>query len=229
MGDYTGIAKILYDWQTLGAGIGAVLAAGATIIVTMCTARRQVAAAELQTDAVKEQNADLRRRHEDEFRPICILVPYDGVDPLYQRRDLLVFGDDDLPNPRFGKLKLNCFLRNVGHGPASDVKIMLRLRDKGGRTTEPWELAPLAGGESRGSDGEPLCIPIHFHDEFEYNDVRDSINMNSWQIILCYRNISGKSFHSIHHAATIETDKYYAPPHVAVRQPWVTFGRGEPC
>jgi hypothetical protein len=227
--DYTGIAKILYDWQTVVAGIGAVVAAVATIIVTMCSARRQVAAADRQTDAVKEQNADLRRQHEDEFRPICMLVPYDGVDPWYQRRDLLVFGDDDPPNPRFGKLKLNCFLRNIGHGPATDVKIMLRLTDKGGRTTEAWELAPLTGGESRGSGSEPLCIPIYFNDEFARNDVRDSVNMNSWQIILCYRSISRESFHSIHHAATIEAEKYYAPPYVAVRQPWVTFGRGEPC
>lgn len=229
MCDYTGIAKILSDWQTLVAGIMALAAAFATIIVTICAARRQVAAADRQTAAVKEQNADLRRRHEDEFRPICMLVPYDGVDPWYQRRDLLAFCDDDPPNPRFGKLILNCFLRNIGNGPAIDVKIMLRLVDKGGRTTEPWELAPLKSGESRGSEGEPLCIPIYFNDEFARNDVRDSVNINSWQIILCYRNIFKKPFHAIHHAATIESDKYYTSPHIAVRQPWVTFGRGEPC
>jgi hypothetical protein len=227
MCDYTGIAKILCDWQTLVAGIMALLAALATIIVTIRAARCQLAAAARQTDAVREQNVDLRRRHEDEFRPICMIVPHDGVDPWYQRRDLLVFGDDDPPNSRFGKLKLNCFLRNVGHGPATDLKIFLRLMDKGGRTTEPWELAPLKGGESRGNESEPLCIPIYFNDEAVRNDVRDSVNMNSWQIILCYKNIFKKPFHSIHHAATIESDMLYAPPYVAVRQPWVTINEGD--
>lgn len=227
MCNYTGMAKILYDWQTLVAGVMALIAALATIIATICATRRQLAAAARQTDVVKEQNADLRRQHEDEFRPICMLVPYDGVDPWYQRRDLLVFDDDDPTNSRFGKLKFNCFLRNIGHGPATDVKILLRLMDKGGRTTEPWELAPLSGGESRGSEREPLCIPIYFDDKFIRNDVRDSINMNSWQLILCYKNIFRKPFHSIHHSATIESDKYHSPPHVAIRQPWVTIGEGD--
>jgi len=208
-------------WQTLLAGVMALIAGIGTIIGTRCAARQQV-------NAVKEQNADLRRQHENEFRPICMLVPYDGIDPWYQRRDLLEFCDNDPPNPRFAKLKLKCALRNIGRGPATDLKIMLRLMDKAGVMTEPWEIAPLASGESRGSGGEPLCIPIYFNDESARNDARDSIRMNSWQIFLCYKDIFKKPFHSIHHAATIEAHKYYSPPHTAVRQRWVTICEGDP-
>jgi hypothetical protein len=53
--------------------------------------------------------------------------------------------------------------------------------------------------------------------------------MNSWQVILAYRDIFGRPFHTIHHTNTIEADKYYLPPHIAVRQAWVTFAEGEPA
>jgi hypothetical protein len=143
---YTGIAKMLCDWQTLIAGVLALVAAASTIIVTWCITQRQVAAANRQTEAVKAQNVQLKRQHEDEFRPICMLVPYDGIDSWYERKDLLTLCAEP-SNPQSAQFQLKCVLRNIGRGPAVDVKIMLRLLDKAGRLTHSWELAPLDGGE----------------------------------------------------------------------------------
>lgn len=228
MYDYASIAKVLYDWQTLVAGVMALAAGVGTIIATRRATRKQISAANRQTEAVKEQNADLRRRHEDGFKPICMLVPYDGIDPLYQRRGLVELCENDPPDTPYAKLSLKCFLRNIGRGPALDVKIALRLMDKAGHITEPpCELAPLAGGESRGKESEPLGIPIHFDDQFACDNARDSIRLNSWQIILRYKDVFGSPFYSVHHSAIIQVDKYYSPPHIAVRQAWVTFGEGD--
>ena len=227
MRDCPGIVSVLYDWQTLIAGTMALAAGIGTIIETRRAAQKQILATNRQTEAVKEQNADLRQRHEDEFMPVCMLVPHGGGDPWYRRRDLVAFCESDPPDTRYAKFKLKCFLRNIGRGPALDINIALRLMDKAGRITEPWELSPLASGESRGMENEPLSVPIYFNDEFAYNDARDSIKVNSWQIILRYRNVFGTQFYSVHHSATIQGDKYYAPPHIAMRQAWVTFGKGD--
>jgi hypothetical protein len=60
MCEYASITKLLYDWQTLIAG-GMALAAGVgTGWITRSAARQQVAAANRQTEAVKQQNTELK-------------------------------------------------------------------------------------------------------------------------------------------------------------------------
>jgi hypothetical protein len=39
----------------------------------------------------RRQREDFERRHHDSLRPLCVLTPYDGVDPKYRRDTLLVF------------------------------------------------------------------------------------------------------------------------------------------
>ena len=223
--DYTGLVKLIYDWQTLIAGAMAVAAAVGTIVVTRATARQQVAAANRQTEAVKEQNDDLRRRHEDEFKPVCMLVPYDGVDPWHKRDTLLATYDDPSATPGYGIIELRCNIRNVGSGPALNVAIRFRFRDMSGFTTAPWELSPLYAGESRGSENIPLRIPILLNDRFNNADFLQ-VAGKPWEIIIVYEDVFGNCFHSVHYKSPIQLDQYYSNQPIAVPQPWVTIEKG---
>src|SRR5271166_1089022 len=53
--DYTGVLKVLYDWQTLITGILALIAALATIRATIKAANREISAAQEQTRVAQEQ------------------------------------------------------------------------------------------------------------------------------------------------------------------------------
>jgi hypothetical protein len=64
---YAGIEKLLYDWQTLIAGFMALAAGVGAVWITRIPARQQVAAANRQTEAVRQQNAELRRSEEREL------------------------------------------------------------------------------------------------------------------------------------------------------------------
>lgn len=55
--DYAGVLKVLYDWQTLITGILALIAALATIRVTIKAANREISAAQEQTRVAQEQIA----------------------------------------------------------------------------------------------------------------------------------------------------------------------------
>src|SRR5271168_3957623 len=49
---------------------------------------------------------DDERRYKDGFRPICVLTPYDGVDPRPWRNELLAV-DTDASRPGFGIIEIN--------------------------------------------------------------------------------------------------------------------------
>jgi hypothetical protein len=89
---------------------------------------------------------DDRRRYKDGYRPICVLTPYDGVDPRPWRNELLAV-DTDESRPGFGIVQVRCALRNIGPGPALNVRIAFRLHSLGGYGTEHCELGPLGAKE----------------------------------------------------------------------------------
>ena len=121
---------------------------------------------------------DDARRHQDSHKPICLLTPYDGVDPQHRRDTLLAIADPQ-PSPGFGVVEIRCALRNVGSGPALNVGIMFRFLDMNGYTTQSWELSPLRPGESRGSETEPLRIPIQFGPHFNPTDFSQIVDRKS--------------------------------------------------
>jgi hypothetical protein len=135
------LAKIfVWDWTA----IGTVLMAVATFVVV------------LQGWWNRKDDA---QRHQDTFKPICILTPYDGVDPQHRRDTLLAIPDQPPVSQGFGIVEIRCALRNIGSGPALNVGIMFRFLDMDGYLTPAWELAPLRAGESRGDEDEPSAYP----------------------------------------------------------------------
>lgn len=76
---------------------------------------------------------DDHQRHQDEFRPICVLTPFDSVDPRHRRDELLTILEPSVLG--FGTIQIKCMLRNIGLGPATNVTIRCRFQDMAGYTT----------------------------------------------------------------------------------------------
>ena len=93
-------------------------------------------------------------RHQDEFRPICVLTPFDGVDPRHRRDELLTILEPSAPG--FGTIEIKCMLRNIGSGPAINVAIKFRFQDMAGDTTHPPGTSPLPPAGGRGGTIKPL-------------------------------------------------------------------------
>ena len=129
----------------------------------------------------------------------------------------------------FGIVEIKCAVRNVGAGPALNVKIMFRFLDMNGYTTPAWELSPLRAGEIRGGENEPLRVPIKFESGFNEADF-SQVPGKLWEIVLLYEDIFGDTFYSVHHKRPLQLENLYrtsdrafaAPP-----QSWVTFGKGK--
>lgn len=146
----------------------------------------------------KHQREDARQQHRDRFKPICILMPYNGVDPWNKRCQLIEKIDPSLDNPSFGTLAIKCVLRNVGTGPALKLRIKFRFPDMKGWTTEPWELSPLGAGESRGGENTPLLVPVRIDDQFTGFSFASmdfyTVTGKLWEIWLEYEDVFGRRF-----------------------------------
>jgi hypothetical protein len=177
----------------------------------------------------RRHRRDDTQRHQDSQKPICLLTPYDGVDPQH-RRDALLNIADSQSNPGFGIVEIRCALRNIGAGPALNVGIAFRFLDMNGYTTQVWELSPLRPGESRGSKEEPLRIPIQFGPRFNQTDFSQIVG-KLWEIVVLYQDIFGNRFYSVHDKRPLQLDKLYqvagGRDSAAPSQPWVTFGSGK--
>lgn len=173
---------------------------------------------------------DDERRHRDGLRPICVLTPYDGVDPRPYRSDLLGV-ETDPSRPGFGIVVIRCALRNVGPGPALNVRIAFRLYSLGGYETEGCELGPLHAGEFRGSVDEPLRVAIFLRDPLRDQEF-GQIPGGSWEIILTYDDVFEQSFYSMHPKHSFQMNRLYresgAEKFTAPSQSWVTLGKGKP-
>ena len=178
----------------------------------------------------RTERRDNERHHRDSLRPICMLTPYAGVDPAVGRSTLLTV-QPDVPRPGVGMVTLDCALRNVGPGPALNLRLMIRLHDLGGYTTRPWELGPVGPGESRGRADAPLRVPILIRAPLERQNFVQIEGM-PWELILIYEDVFGNVFHTIqpknplqmHRLSSIEgTTQFDAPA-----QPWAIIGTGDP-
>jgi hypothetical protein len=199
-------------WEAMTA-LGTVLMAVATFIVVLQGRRLR-------------KNDD--QHHQTQFRPICVLTPFDGVDPRHWRDELLAILNS--PIQGFGIIEINCLLRNIGSGPAINVAVLFRFQDMAGYTTDPWELSPLAVGECRGGKDDPLHVPVQFRTHFNTADFAQ-VPGKAWELILVYDDIFGNSFYSLHRKRPLQLDQSYreadASEIVAPTQPWVTLGKGK--
>lgn len=173
---------------------------------------------------------DDERRHQDKLRPVCVLTPFDGVDPRPFRAELLAV-DFDPSRPGFGIVEIRCALRNIGPGPALNVLVAFRLHSLGGYQTEGCELGPLHAGETRGSASAPLRVAVSLHSPLLEQDF-NQIPGGPWEIILTYDDIFERSFYSVHPKHPLQMNRLYRKPgaekFTAPLQPWVTLGKGKP-
>ncbi|MGH6844535.1 MAG: hypothetical protein ACRECU_07415 [Methylocella sp.] len=168
------------------------------------------------------------RQHKDRLKPICVLMPYNGIDPLNMRGQLIETISPSPENPGFGTLKIKCVLRNVGAGPALNLRITFFAEEMRERATRPWELSPLGAGESRGDESSPLLIPVHINqapDRFPSGFLQSEFSSSSmtggiWAIRLEYEDVFGTRFCTVHHKSPLQgRAPDYRP------QPWVTFDK----
>jgi hypothetical protein len=149
------------------------------------------------------QRKDTERQHRDRLKPICVLMPYDYVDSWNKRGELIKTIPPNSENPGFGRVMVNCTLRNVGTGPALRLRLKFRFLDKNGWSTEPWELSPLGAGEQYGSLSAPLVIPLRLQGAFNETDF-SAMSNNLWEIWLEYQDVFGRKFESVHSKAPLD-------------------------
>ena len=178
-----------FDWSAISA-IATAIAAVATAWMA-CMTRRTIQQA--------------HEHHKDEYRPILVLATYDGVEPS-NRNNLLVPMLDKNNNA----LILHCILKNIGVGPATNVKIIVRSMGIEGYGCER-EVSPMQAGETYGKSGEPIRIPVTTHQQFNETDLQGITNP-SWEIFVEYADVFGQVFHTIHKKNP--------------QQSWITLGKG---
>jgi len=149
-----------------------------------------------------------RKHHRDEYRPILSLVPLEAIDPV--DRNALLVAEPAQPENAGRCYLLRGALKNVGRGPALNVKLTLRfLRVEGyGFSTE---LAPVDAGERLGSAMHPLRLAARFQDGFKDIDFRIG-TAGEWEILIEYNDLFGQPFHTVH--SKIQ------------QKPWTVLGRG---
>lgn len=177
------------DWSAIAA-IATSVAAGVTAWMAYMT-RRSVQQA--------------HEHHQDAYRPILVLATYDGVDPS-SRNDLL----KPMHGRTWNALLLYCILKNIGVGPATRIKVTVRVMDIEGYGFER-EVSPMRAGETYGKSGEPIRIPVTVHQQFNETDLQGITNP-PWEIFIEYTDVFGQMFHTIHPKNPL--------------QPWTTLGKG---
>ncbi|MHB8392058.1 MAG: hypothetical protein ACYDBH_21185 [Acidobacteriaceae bacterium] len=175
-----------------------------TAVMAGFTAWSIVASQRQQRRALQQSE----QHHQDGFRPVLVLMPYDGVDPL--NRDALLSSVATVGGDVSRIFEIHAALQNVGTGPALSVRLTLRAMDIEGYGTSR-ELAPVQAGETRGDREHPLRIPLWLHDGFNSGDFQSSTGP-IWTLVLEYEDVFGNRFHTIHSKFPL--------------QPWTVCGKG---
>ena len=204
--------KNAWDWDAITA-ISTAAAAVFTAIMAVFTAlmagltRKAILEGQGQRQEANDHFAKTRaqdkRHHEDGFRPLLVLDPDKDAN---DRQNVLITRPADLG------LIVTCELRNIGAGPALNIR--LSVHGEGRKGFGPsCELAPLAaGGTFYGQNGR-ISIDAIFSDDFNPTDLHHLPN-GLWLLVLEYEDIFGNPFYTVH---TKERGK-----------PWTTVGRGKP-
>lgn len=154
--------------------------------------RRSIVESHAQFEKTRRQS---EQHHQDGFRPIVILMPYDGIDPV-EDRSFLVGCIQSVAGEDRRICAVQCRLRNVGVGPALNVRLGFRAMGRDGYGISR-ELTPLCAGEERGGPKDPLYIHFRVTKEFNETDVATAGGMG-WEIVLEYEDVFGNSFYTIH-------------------------------
>jgi hypothetical protein len=145
------------------------------------------------TACVIRQN---KKHHRDSFRPICVLVPADGADPVYARAEMLQ--SEKLPPGDYhhGMFEIRGSLKNVGVGPARNIILEVHTPPFRGPVASR-HMSPLAKGESWGDNDHPLQIPVSFSEKFNCTDFHGAPGV-AWEIWINYQDCFGTVFRTRH-------------------------------
>lgn len=178
------------NWDALTA-VGTVAAAVMSALMAVITGLSVL----VGKKEFRESRDQSEQHHQDSLRPVLTLMPWDGVDPV-DRSELLC--KVRVPaNDRSCVFAIRCILRNVGTGPALNIRLTLRFMDVQGYGISR-ELAPLQAGESRGGIQKQIQLQFWPSDEFNETDIKLALG-TSWALILEYQDVFGNAFHAIHH------------------------------
>ena len=154
------------------------------------------------TGIVIRQN---KRHHRDALKPVCVLVPDEGLD-TFARRDVVQHHEE--PNNPTKFFLVRCAVKNIGGGPA--VKLKLTMRFPPNPIAHPEvEPQPLGAQQSLPS---PIRVPVFLHDNFNTSDYQFAPG-GVWDLWLIYEDIFGNIFHTRHTKNP--------------QEPWARFGEGD--
>ncbi|WP_201315121.1 hypothetical protein [Dyella sp. EPa41] len=134
------------------------------------------------------------KHHQNSFRPIVVVSPYDGVDPVDRSGILNFDGTARTGNTRL--IFIYGLLKNVGVGPALVVRLHLRaMETKDYGSTH--ELSPLQLGEARGGVDAPLKLVLQVNDAFNETDFALASG-TLWELVIEYEDVFGNRFRTTH-------------------------------
>lgn len=148
-------------------------------------------------------------RHQDAYRPLVVLEPFGGVEA--ESRIHIVAFDRSSHLRTLRLFKIACVVRNIGVGPALNVRLAFRAMGKPdyGFTQE---LVPVGAGETQGNTTHALEIWVQPTPSFNDADIAQASG-TGWELVLEYEDVFGNRFHTIHRKN----------PQV----PWTECGKGE--
>jgi hypothetical protein len=153
-------------------------------------------------EATREQE---KQHHEDAFRPLLVLTPFDIMDPLI-RQNIIAVQDSNSP------LLVNGAVRNIGTGAALNIRMSVRHEGRSG-VGPSRELTPMSAGSMLKNEKGRILVDVLFGKTFNRQDMSNLPN-GHWIVVLEYEDVFGNPFFTLH-AKNREF-------------PWAKIGRGTP-
>lgn len=201
-------SAIVAVWRSINWDAATAISTGAAAIFTAVMAwftRRSIVESHAQYEKTRAQS---EQHHQDAYRPVLVLAPQGGVDPV-DRSALLDIGSKQGADGKY-ICSIRCGVQNVGTGSALKVCLHLRAMGQTGYGTS-FELTPVAAGERRGDAQHPLWIRFSQTPQFNSADIAFAAG-TGWELILEYEDVFGNMFHTIHRKDP--------------RMPWTECGKG---
>lgn len=144
-----------------------------------------------------QTQSEVRRR--DAFRPAVVLSQFEGVEP--EDRSNVIQFDPAVGLDERGFVRVSGFLKNVGVGPALNVRLLFRVM---GKTNYGFTLAlaPIGARDKydlaqRAPNGQGLRYPVRPTPGFNASDIAFASG-SGWDIAIEYEDVFGNAFHTIH-------------------------------
>lgn len=165
-------------------------AAIATAVMAYCTYWAIKSSQQQFCDAQQREDS----RHQAAYRPIVVLEPFGGIEA--ESRIQIVLFDANSYMGSLRRFNIGCVVRNVGVGPALNVRLSFRAMGKPGYGFTQ-ELVPVGAGEAPGNTAEPLEIWVQPTSSFNDADMALASG-TGWELVLEYEDVFGNPFHTIH-------------------------------